>query len=145
MCIFLASHWWDVFATTDFKLVYLSHRFHFASFLLFIVQLFKLFVVIQTAQQHSPISLCAPIPAPSCRLCSTLEQNAGSCLAFTSNYSKYLILRVWLKYKHLRNHATHTCIRCIYHRFTVYTHIAHSYFSLFQSRLRFPVNAYAVA
>lgn len=36
------SPWWYV-ATTDFKLVYLSHRFNFASFLLFIVQLFKLY------------------------------------------------------------------------------------------------------
>lgn len=37
--------WWCV-VTTDFKSVYLLHRVHFEQFLLFIVQLFELFVVI---------------------------------------------------------------------------------------------------
>lgn len=127
---FLPSPWW-CFATTDFKLVYLSHRFHFASFLLFIVQLFKLFVVIQTAQ-HSPISVALFFTRSLSMFLFNSSQNARSCLAFTSNYSKYSILEVWLKYKHLRKHGMH-----ILHTHALYTAIFH-YFrtgSIFLSML----------
>lgn len=105
---------WSCVATTDFKLVYLSHRFHFASFLLFIVQLFKLFVVIQTARR-------VPIrPHLSSMFLFDSSQNARSCLAFTSNYSKYLILqsvakmqtftKAWHTYSNAAHIHIHICI-----------------------------------
>lgn len=100
--------WWCVFATTDFKSVYLSHRFHFAPFLLFIVQLFKLFVVIRKYSVIHQFCFSHSLLTVVNRQLKIGIETIGERVAWHLPQIiriQFENLKVWLNCKHLRKHC----------------------------------------
>lgn len=79
--------------------------FSFAPFLLFIVQLFKLFVVIQNTAIHQFSFRIALTLAVGCRNWHRNDTEREKLLGFYLKLFEYLILEVWPKCKHLRSHC----------------------------------------
>lgn len=94
--------------------------FSFAPFLLFIVQLFKLFVVIQNTAIHQFSFRIALTLAVGCRNWHRNDTEREKLLGFYLKLFEYLILEVWPKCKHLRSHcvdmyAFAVCTPTIFH------------------------------